>query len=191
MLRPGPWGAAPIPEATQPGGGTGRWVGCARTVISQIRGDGPSGELGGGQMVRPQGWAGPFLSWVVCLRSISRLQAGRAGFLKSAGHRAQILEHPWSPEATSSRPPTQACSAGEGTSPGERQRAAPWCGEPAGREALCRRPHDLTQASPSSLALSIRHESHQPTVQEAGPEGRRARAWLVRGRRHVAGCSVF
>lgn len=106
MLRPGPWGAASVPEATQPGGGTGgRSDAPGRSLAKYVlvaRVESSAGD----KWSDPN--AGPFLSWVVCLRSISRLQTGRAGFLKSAcptRRRAQILEHPWSSEATSSRPP--------------------------------------------------------------------------------------
>lgn len=181
MLRPGPWGTAPISEATQPGGGTGRRVGCARTVISQIqrarRGtNGPTPRLGRAVPVlgglsevhltpsSRKGWLSE-----VC-RSLSSQGTNTRASLVARGHVQP--------------PPTQACSAGEGTSPGERQRTAPWCGEPAGREAP--RPHTGT-----SFLLGSEHPPRISPTDRAGGRSRGQEGVGLAGAHYVAGCSVF
>lgn len=149
MLKTGPWGRCHHPEATHPGGGTERQVGCARKVTRQITlvvrvesstGDEPSDPN-----------AGPFLSWVVCVRSISHLQTGRAGFLKSARPTHQsTTKHKYSSILIKGHfQPTllpRLAPQVKGTRPDERQHAATWW-RGAGQQGavpLAPRPHTCT-----------------------------------------------
>lgn len=121
--------------------------------------------------------AGPFLSWVVCVRSISCLQTGRAGFLKSARptqHRARqstntqvslVVKGHFQPTFL----PRLALQV-KGASPDERQRAATWwrgARQQGGAVPFAPRLHTCTP-----LLLGSEHQSQiSPMTQEAGPEG--------------------
>lgn len=118
--------------------------------------------------------AGPFLSWVVCVRSISRLQTGRAGFLKSARPTHQsTTKHKYSSILVKGHfQPTflpRLALQVKGTRPDERQRAATWwrgAGEQGGAVPLAPRPHTGTP-----FLRGSEHQSQiSPMTQEAGPE---------------------
>lgn len=166
MLKTGPWGRCYHPggHPTRGEEPNGRLDAPGRSLAKYalvVRVESSAGDK------RSDPSAGPFLSWVVCLRSISCLQTGRAGFLKSARPTHQsTTKHKYSSILVKGHfQPTflpRLALQVKGTNPDVRQRAATWwrgAGQQGGAVPFAPRPHSHLHAFPPWLSAC--HRSHQ------------------------------